>query len=499
MNLRLRMLIVLSFSAVLISTAGTRWLLSRRIDASAGDVASRSTLTGSQPASDSRSSDPDRQNAILCLHFIKPKALLETIELWYVSQLEIVAADPNRVQSIEQIRREVVVIPEANGNCVLLSATPRYFETVEKLISDADSRAKAALAQQSWDEPETELARALRAEADPTIPTDHLLNELPPRAQELMYLLYWLHTTSVRAFESATRFGSDRMLNATLFDDPLPPKHLPMLFRTNFNPYSGEGIYDASLVKGQPVPSEAWMWLNQMQAVTPRGFVYRMQDLRSDTLQRSTTFGSGFGGPAREQRGRWNQDQVVLHEEGDFSQYLVGIPSPAGSTDFHHLELKLNPVSRLSPEDPLWRTRALQLVSLLKHDPPAVYEDRAPAKWQWELSRQELSRKRNPSNAPQDLKMPTRALDSIETESLEKLRAGTERVIAWNHQHQRLQMLGAIRAKDRCLKCHDVAKGELLGAFTFWIEELPKGNSRNHSQASEGDTPNFTGRINREQ
>jgi hypothetical protein len=477
MNLRLRMLIVLSFSAVLISTAGTHWLLSRRIDASAGDVASRSTLTGSQPASDSRSSDPDRQNAILCLHFIKPNALLETIELWYVSQLEIVAADPNRVQSIEQIRREVVVIPEANGNCVLLSATPRYFETVEKLISDADSRAKAALAQQSWDEPETELARAPKAEADPTIPTDHLLNELPPRAQELTYLLYWLHTTSVRAFESATRFGSERMTNITLFDDPLPPKHLPMLFRTNFNPYSGQGIYDASLVKGQPAPSEAWMWLNQMQAVTPRGFVYRMQDLRADTVERSTTFGHGFGRPAREQRGRWNQDQIATQVEKDPSQFLVGIPSPSGSTDFHHLELKLNPVSRLSPEDRLWRTQALQLVSLLKHDPPVVYEDRDPAKWESALSMRARTRKRSPSETPAEPKAPTRPLDSIETESLEKLRAGTERVVGWNHEHQRLQMLGAIRAKDRCLKCHDVAKGELLGAFTFWIEELPQGKS----------------------
>jgi hypothetical protein len=68
--------------------------------------------------------------------------------------------------------------------------------------------------------------------------------------------------------------------------------------------------------------------------------------------------------------------------------------------------------------------------------------------------------------------MPTRTLDLIETESLEKLRAGTERVIAWNQEDHRLQMLGAIRAKDRCLKCHDVPRGELLGAFTFWIEEL---------------------------
>lgn len=254
----------------------------------------------------------------------------------------------------------------------------------------------------------------------------------------------------------------------------MPPKHLPMLFRSKDEPYLAKGIYDQSLVKGQPVPSEAWMWMNLMHAVTPRGFVYRVEDLQADTVKRSISSGFGFGGPRSPRRTRWKQDQSATQHAEDLSQHLVGIPSPAGTTQFHHHELKLNPVSPLKPRDPLWRTRALQLVSLLKNDPPAVYEDRDPTNWQMELARQASSRKRNPSKPGFEAKMPTRALDSLEAESLEKLRAGTDRVIAWNHEHQRLQMLGAIRAKDRCLKCHDVHRGELLGAFTFWIEALPK-------------------------
>lgn len=473
MKLRLCVLFVLSCGGMFISTAWSRWMSTRGADATTRNIVDQSFSTDKPSPLASSDADPVRQNAIICLQFIKPNELLEAIELWHDSQLETLSADPDRVKMIEQVRREVSVVPESNGNCVLLSATPRYFETVEKLISVEDARAKArsVAAQQVWDEPDTEFVRGTDVQ---TGPTDHLLNELPPHAHELMYLLYWLHTTSVRAFESATRFGSDRMTNMTLFDDPMPPKHLPMLFRSKFEPYWAEGIYDQSLVKGQPVPSEAWMWLNLMHAVTPRGFVYRVENLRADTVARSTSFGSGFGGPMSPRRGRWKQDQSATQLARDSSQYLVGIPSPAGTTEFYHHELKLNPVSPLKPDDPLWRTRALQLVSLLKNDPPAVYEDRDPMSWQMELARQASNRKRNPSKPGFEAKMPTRALDSLEAESLEKLRAGTDRVIAWNHEHQRLQMLGAIRAKDRCLKCHDVHRGDLLGAFTFWIEALPK-------------------------
>jgi hypothetical protein len=32
------------------------------------------------------------------------------------------------------------------------------------------------------------------------------------------------------------------------------------------------------------------------------------------------------------------------------------------------------------------------------------------------------------------------------------------------------RMLGAIRSVDACLKCHGGQRGELLGAFSYWLK-----------------------------
>ncbi len=301
-----------------------------------------------------------------------------------------------------------------------------------------------------WEDPEIgDGTVSDETETNSGIPTNVFLTELSPKAHELTYLLYWLHKTSVRGFEAAQRFGGDRMSINTLFDEPSPPKHLPLLVRDRRFP--AQEILDNHLVKGQPVPSEAWMWLNLMHAVTSRGFVYRISDLRADTVKRSEMH-KGFGG------GRpVHPVSLTAKEREDGQRLVVGVPSPSGTIDFHHHSLKLNPSSPLEESDRLWKIQALQLVSLLKHDPPVAYENRDPT-MTW----------------PQQQRKQTRSLDDIEQASLTKLREGTQRVVAWNEKHERLQMVGAIRAKDHCLKCHEVQLGDLLGAFTYWIEEERK-------------------------
>jgi hypothetical protein len=61
--------------------------------------------------------------------------------------------------------------------------------------------------------------------------------------------------------------------------------------------------------------------------------------------------------------------------------------------------------------------------------------------------------------------VPCRPLDEFETENLPKLRAGDE--LASAQGPRRLRMIGAIRARDECLKCHSADPGELLGAFSY--------------------------------
>ncbi len=106
-----------------------------------------------------------------------------------------------------------------------------------------------------------------------------------------------------------------------------------------------------------------------------------------------------------------------------------------------------------------WQTRRMNLVSLLKSPQPAVYEsENVPAM-------QEL------------VNAKTRPLDKFEAGALKRLRDGEELVTA--SQTNRILMLGSVRATKRCLECHSVQRGELLGAFSYeLIRVKPINTSR---------------------
>jgi hypothetical protein len=94
-----------------------------------------------------------------------------------------------------------------------------------------------------------------------------------------------------------------------------------------------------------------------------------------------------------------------------------------------------------------WRITRLELVSLLKHDPPVAYVSK---------------------NLPQmdELQsVPTRPLDSFELRSIEQLRSEEDLLI--DEAETRIRMVGSLRAGKDCLQCHSVERGELLGAFTY--------------------------------
>jgi hypothetical protein len=98
--------------------------------------------------------------------------------------------------------------------------------------------------------------------------------------------------------------------------------------------------------------------------------------------------------------------------------------------------------------------RNLELISLLKHDPPAAYLSE-------NLPRMEELR---------DAK--TRPLDNFETAALAALEKGENLQI--NHEPNRIRMLGSIRAAKACLKCHSVERGTLLGAFSYDLRPASK-------------------------
>lgn len=100
-----------------------------------------------------------------------------------------------------------------------------------------------------------------------------------------------------------------------------------------------------------------------------------------------------------------------------------------------------------------WVLRRLELVSLLKHMEPAVYVSATLPKMD-------------------DLaKADTRELSGFEADSLKSLRTGESLVARAKTNH--LEMFGALRAAKQCQECHQVQRGELLGAFSYELHRNP--------------------------
>lgn len=100
-----------------------------------------------------------------------------------------------------------------------------------------------------------------------------------------------------------------------------------------------------------------------------------------------------------------------------------------------------------------WRVARLELVSLLKHERPAVY----------------LSEYLPRMSELKDAK--TRATSPFETTALQKLRSGEDLVTTATTNE--IQMLGSLRASKTCLQCHDAKRAELLGAFSYTLRRDP--------------------------
>lgn len=94
-----------------------------------------------------------------------------------------------------------------------------------------------------------------------------------------------------------------------------------------------------------------------------------------------------------------------------------------------------------------WLVGRLELVSLLKFAEPAVYVSK-------HLPRMDKL-----------VDAKTRPLNAFESEALSQLQAGDDLAVRYSLNH--IQMVGSLRAMKQCLDCHQVERGELLGAFSY--------------------------------
>ena len=101
-----------------------------------------------------------------------------------------------------------------------------------------------------------------------------------------------------------------------------------------------------------------------------------------------------------------------------------------------------------------WRIQSVELVSLLKHEQPVAYLSK-------HLPRMDELRH-----------APTRPLNPFEQNALRRLQKGDDLQV--DATSDRLNMLGSIRAMQQCLACHQVRRGDLLGAFSYTlVREVP--------------------------
>lgn len=216
-----------------------------------------------------------------------------------------------------------------------------------------------------------------------------------------------------------------------------------------------------------------------------RSRAWNLQRLHEDSYERFVA-AAGFGGFRMPwvSRGKIElppqmQTPVVANEICFDNREIPGRPAPDDDdlTKLHHTGLNefldeerlgyIESIDRVIGFEPhavqtlpaaipasseTWRVARLELVSLLKHDSPAVYiSDSLP-------------------NLDQLKNLTTRDLDDFEQSSLARLRGDEEIVV--DNQPTAIRMLGAVRAGEVCLACHQVPQKTLLGAFSYELRPL---------------------------
>ena len=89
----------------------------------------------------------ERQNEVYRLRNAPALDVATAINEFLRSERIVQQAAPGSESPFEQIEREVVVVPEPVSNSLIISATPRYFEEIHKLVVDLDKQPPQVLIQ----------------------------------------------------------------------------------------------------------------------------------------------------------------------------------------------------------------------------------------------------------------------------------------------------------------------------------------------------------------
>jgi general secretion pathway protein D len=88
-----------------------------------------------------------RQSVVYRLQNAPATDVANAINEFLRSERQVQQIVPESVSPFEQIEREVVVVPEPVSNSLIISATPRYFEEVKRIVLELDARPPMVLIQ----------------------------------------------------------------------------------------------------------------------------------------------------------------------------------------------------------------------------------------------------------------------------------------------------------------------------------------------------------------
>lgn len=80
-----------------------------------------------------------RKNAVYRLKNSPAQNIATSLQNFLASQQQLGQNDPNLISSVEQLEREVIVVPETVNNSLLISASPRFFESVMQIVEKLDA------------------------------------------------------------------------------------------------------------------------------------------------------------------------------------------------------------------------------------------------------------------------------------------------------------------------------------------------------------------------
>ncbi len=263
----------------------------------------------------------------------------------------------------------------------------RQYDHLRELypVQPLDSRLPPAAQPQSEPLPKETLARLSAVESDLEVQRSHR-----------NYMLGVLHKNQVDAFADTAGFGVGRMIRTrTPTEKNLKPDDHPPVPQPS-SPGNPSSLFDGSTALNIAPGHEAALDLHQASLT-------------------EFAFPEGFG-------------------------YLAAPRQSAGFQSHRFRQL---------PTAPKLEVQRVELIGLLRHKEPVVYEtDNLPVMTEVATA-------------------PTRKLDVFESTALAKLRTGEDVIVGEAAAGSR--MVGAIRMAKQCASCHDGNRGDLLGAFTYTL------------------------------